>query len=154
MPISVVRLSLVVLLSGCHSSGSDPLSQQRTLTPEAAAGCYRMVIGEWASTGAHHGISPPLEFRLDTASAGERRWPGTSGRAVVAPGVQTRFAGWSVGLGDTLHVNWTTGYVQGGYILVAQGDSVFGLATTRTDVRRAGIADPTAPVRGARVTCS
>jgi hypothetical protein len=148
---------LLVLLTGCsfitpgatRSAGSLP-------SPESVAGCYRMALGDWTNTGAGYGLTPPLEFRLDTALAPGGQMPGTPRRTIGTPmpGQESRFTSWSIGAGDTLRVWWSTGYVGGGYSLAVHGDSVFGHATTRTDVRRSGTADPTAPARGARVPCA
>jgi hypothetical protein len=114
-----------------------------------------MAIGDWTQTGAGFGLTPPTEFRLDTALATDARGPDVLRRTVVtlAPGRQTRYASWRLDSGDTLSVRWSTGFVVGGYMLVARGDSVFGRATTATDARRVGVPDPTAPARGARVVC-
>jgi hypothetical protein len=151
---SIAGTALVLFLSGCHSSGSDPLGPQVARTPESAAGCYRMVIGDWTPPGGRIGLTPPTEFRLDTALATDGRGAGFRRRTVVAraPAGQTRYASWRLDTGDTLHVAWSTGFVMGGYVLVARGDSVFGRATTATDVR-AWYPDPIAPARGAHVAC-
>jgi hypothetical protein len=149
------QMVLLVLLLGCHSAARPARLSLGPASPESVAGCYRMVIGNWANTGAHHGVTPPMEFRLDTASAAGEHARALGHRTVTPPipGQEDRFTSWSFGSGDTLRVWWSTGYVGGGYTLKVQGDSVFGRATTRTDVRRSGIPDPTAPAHGARAAC-
>ena len=147
---------LFVILLGCHSAPrSAPLSVETDSSPGFVAGCYRMVIGDWTNTDAHRSVTPPLEFRLDTAFASGEHARALGRRTVTPsiPGQEDRFTSWSLGSGDTLRVWWSTGYVGGGYTLTVHGDSVFGHATTGTDARRAGIPDPTAPARGARVAC-
>src|SRR4051812_12882678 len=95
---SVAGTALVLFLSGCRSPGSDPLSAQPPLTPESAAGCYRMKIGDWTRTGAGFGLTPPTEFRLDTALAPDAQGSGVLRRTVVtlAPAGQTRFSSWRI----------------------------------------------------------
>lgn len=153
---SMAGIALAIHLTACHSAarsaGPDPVMPR---SPLSAAGCYRMVLGDWVETGALHGITPPLEFRLDTALAPGGQAQGATRRTVATPipGQASRFTRWSLDTGDTLRVLWSTGHVGGGYTLTARGDSVFGRATTFADSRRAGTPDPTAPARGVRIGC-
>jgi hypothetical protein len=114
-------------------------------------------IGPWTTTGAWMGLVPPGRFRLDSVVVVDSLSPRTQYR--VAPQFPPRLSvdalppTWSPLAADSLSIFWFNGFALGSLRLRVFGDSVEGVAHTRSDVRT-GFPDPVAGVRGRRVPCT
>lgn len=156
-PVSFLFLFAISAFGiGCtpqrHALASSPSTDFRA---NASPRCFRVFIGSWSNTGQSMGLTPPTEFRLDTALSA--RQLATQGeRKVYPPFASARIsrfpAEWREFAADSVRISWGTGFQSGGYRLRVHGDSVDGIATTWTDART-GKPDPEARVIGARVPC-
>lgn len=149
----LVRLaSVALILAACHTA--PPATEPAPDTPQSLAGCYHVVVGPWTVTGAHMGLTPPSEFRLDTTRSPSQWDASRRGRAVtsISPLRDVRFSSWQATARDTIFVSWSNGFAGAGLRLAVRGDSVSGTARTFSDARTE-FPDPTAPARGRRIDC-
>ncbi len=165
-----IGLLLLVSAAGCSTAArSDAVANTPATRDVHAARCYQVEIGAWTETRQPKGLVPPAESRLDTAPSTwrfaefEQRYAGREvvrhalpelGRVRPTPGMWYRIGE------DSLRLQWNSGFSTAGYRLAIRGDSVEGIATTRSDMRiipepsHPGFPDPTASVRGLQVPCS
>ncbi len=148
---------LALGLSGGLHSGSlgaqTPMAHVRAL-----AGCYTLTLGEWSgplpATGEPAAHTPPAHFQLDTALFKPHRGPLYRVEPTWRGSVRLPLSSWSVGPGDSVRIAWSTGLIGVELRLIADGDSLTGIATTFHDAHVGGEPpDPSATVAAVRSIC-
>jgi hypothetical protein len=147
-------IAVVIPAIACSSSA---VGRAPSLDPKPLAGCYAVTIGPWTMTGGAMGLVPPERFQLETAVILETTSPRTQYRVVpqrpLRPSLDAMPATWTPLGTDSLSVAWFNRYALGSLTLRVVGDSVAGVAHTRSDVIT-GSPHPSAPVAGRRVECA
>lgn len=152
-----LRTSMLVVAGATAACVARGLGLGSELDPAPFTGCYVVDIGPWTTTGAWMGLVPPERFRLDAVVVVDSINPRTQYRVAallpLRPALDAMPPTWTPLAADSLTVVWFNGYALGSLRMRAFGDSVEGVAHTRSDVRT-GYPDPTASVRGKRVPCT
>jgi len=137
-----------------HLEAQTPSARVRAL-----AGCYTLTLGKWSgplpATGDPAAHTPPAHFQLDTTPLNPRRGRGYRVEPTTLGSVHLAWSSWTVGPRDSVHIVWSTGLVGVELRLIADGDSLTGVATTFHDAHMGGESlDPSARVAAVRSICS